>query len=96
MSKPKWLQSVERLRALLTDDDRRAMDEYLDGQKPTCAWTEDADGIWWTDCGNVFVFTVDGPTANACKWCCYCGKPLFEKAYEEPEIEEDEEASDGR
>jgi len=95
MSKPKWLQSVERLRALLTDDDRRAMDEWLEKQKPTCTWTEDEYGMYQTGCGNAFVFNSDGPTANACEFCAYCGLPLIEKPYEEPEIE-DEEASDGR
>lgn len=43
-----------------------------------CAWTEDEDGNWDTDCGDKFVFTESGPTDNGMRFCCYCGKPLKE------------------
>ena len=52
--------------------------------KPTpnwqCGWSDDADGNWDTDCGNLFTFIYGGPLSNGCKFCLYCGKPLIEMA----------------
>jgi len=44
-----------------------------------CKWTEDEiDGSYDTDCGHVFTFETDGPTANGGRFCFYCGQPLEE------------------
>lgn len=48
-----------------------------------CTWTEDEDGNWDTACGDKFVFIDGPPSANGCKFCCYCGKPLNEVRYVE-------------
>ena len=56
-----------------------------------CDWHQDSDGLWWTDCGNVFEFNEDGPWMNGLKFCGYCGKKLVEVPYE-PMPDDDEEA----
>ena len=43
-----------------------------------CVWSEDEDGNWITTCGQMFVFTAEGPSGNGMKFCCYCGAPLKE------------------
>lgn len=48
--------------------------EALD--RPPCKWTEDADGIWNTTCGNAHMFIVGGPEDNDAKFCQYCGGSL--------------------
>jgi hypothetical protein len=54
----------------------------------TCVWTEDCDGYWGTACGHES--GCDGlPSGYDMRFCCYCGKPLEEKPYE------DEEDNDG-
>jgi hypothetical protein len=42
----------------------------------TCTWTEDADGIFHTTCGNAFTLIDAGPSENGMRWCCYCGALL--------------------
>ncbi len=49
-----------------------------------CKWSEDADGNWETECGDMFVLIVDTPSKNGMKYCCYCGCVLVEEFYEEP------------
>ena len=39
----------------------------------SCQWKEDGGGIWQTNCGNAFEFTMDGPTENQFRFCPYCG-----------------------
>jgi hypothetical protein len=41
-----------------------------------CTWTEDADGVWWTACGEAHVFTAGGPAENRHRFCAYCGGAL--------------------
>ena len=56
-----------------------------------CEWTEDDDGDWTTDCGQMFAFlTEHGPAENGMKFCCYCGKPLVDVRYVPP-VEDDDE-----
>lgn len=43
----------------------------------TCTWTEDDDGVWYSSCGEVSVFNVDGPYENRYSFCPYCGKWLL-------------------
>lgn len=49
----------------------------LGGKKP-CAWMLDEDGDYGTECGDTFVFTVDGPKENNFKFCPFCGGALCE------------------
>ena len=51
------------------------MSDQQNQSKP-CAWKEDADGIWMTDCGEEFVFIDSGPKENHLRFCCYCGARL--------------------
>lgn len=55
----------------------------------SCVWTESGEG-WVTDCGQIFVVTVDTPAENGMKFCCFCGKPLEEERTEELDWEEDD------
>lgn len=38
-----------------------------------CEWTVDDDGIYNSSCGQIFVFTDDGPIENKFRYCPYCG-----------------------
>ena len=40
----------------------------------SCTWTEDDDGVWSTQCGEMFEFTNDGLPENRFEFCPYCGK----------------------
>jgi hypothetical protein len=57
----------------------------------SCIWTENEDGYWDTDCGETFVVIDATPEANRMLYCCYCGKPLVQKTFEENENEDDTE-----
>ena len=48
-----------------------------------CKWVQNSDGWWQTDCKNGFVVNDGTPEENGMKFCCYCGKPLRQKLYEE-------------
>lgn len=48
----------------------------------TCTWTEDEDGNWETECGEMSVFIDGCPADNKERFCCYCGKPLVEVQYD--------------
>lgn len=52
--------------------------EYAEVKKP-CKWTVDGDGVWYTECGNAFVFDTGGPADNKFKVCPYCGGALMEE-----------------
>lgn len=51
----------------------------------TCAWKENEEGTWETDCDNAFVLEAETPSKNEMKFCAYCGKVLRESKYETPE-----------
>lgn len=58
------VESLEQLRKM------RELPQHDD----SCQWKEDeANGIWRSDCGNLFEFTADGPTENKFLFCPYCG-----------------------
>ena len=64
----KWLRSFT--------DGRPTMTEH-------CTWVEDEDGVWHTECGDMFVI-IDGiPKENNMRYCCYCGKSLHAISYSE-------------
>ena len=46
-----------------------------------CTWSEDEDGLWWTSCGEIHVFSDGTPTEHRHKFCPYCGKELKEARY---------------
>ena len=48
----------------------------------SCTWTEDADGIWHTSCGQAHEFTTGTPEENQHQYCPYCGKVLEAKEYD--------------
>jgi len=56
--------------------------------EPPCEWACDEDGIWHTDCDEAFVFIDDGPKEHRFVFCCYCGRTLNPKAYQEPESDD--------
>jgi len=41
--------------------------------KPTCTWTEDADGYYSTECGEAYVFNDGTPAHNNAYFCHHCG-----------------------
>jgi hypothetical protein len=47
-----------------------------------CVWTLPLDGkawqTWETSCGKAFVMIDGAPSDNGMKFCCYCGKPLWD------------------
>ena len=43
-----------------------------------CEWKQDENGIWETDCGNLFEITEGAPNENDMKYCPYCGKLLIQ------------------
>ena len=45
----------------------------------TCTWTENEDGVYETNCGNLFVFNDGGPVENDFRYCPYCGRELREQ-----------------
>lgn len=52
-----------------------------------CTWKEDEDGVWYTECGEVFV-VIDGiPKENNMRYCCYCGKPLHAIGFSEADYD---------
>ncbi len=49
-----------------------------------CIWKQTKDGEFWdTECDETFCFIVDGLKENGMKFCCYCGKKLVEKLFED-------------
>jgi hypothetical protein len=56
-----------------------------------CEWTEDADAVWNTGCGNASVLEEGSPADNDYKFCCYCGGAILQCSYQEPPVEEDDE-----
>lgn len=57
--------------------------------KGKCVWSEDEDGNWETECGQMFNWIEDGPTENGARFCLHCGKALEEKKYTPPECNEE-------
>lgn len=46
-----------------------------------CAWAEDQDGTWETDCGGAFVVNDGTPHENRMAFCPYCGRELDQYPY---------------
>ena len=43
-----------------------------------CTWIENEDGVYETNCGNMFVFNDGTPSENGFAFCPYCGLELSE------------------
>lgn len=58
-----------------------------------CNWTQDWEGNWETECGNVAVVGDGAPHENDMRFCWYCGGRLVEVPFAEDEVldENDEE-----
>jgi hypothetical protein len=60
-------------------------------QPEQCSWTQDDEGsdAWFAGCGKGWFRLDDGtPSSNGMSHCCYCGKPLVEVPWTEPEGDE--------
>lgn len=69
----------------------------LPQRRDACAWREDSDGAWDTECGGRWEFTDDGLKENNCWFCPHCGGTIAATSYVEQidaEVEA-EEASNG-
>ena len=44
----------------------------------TCTWIENEDGVYETNCGNLFAFNDGTPSENGFAFCPYCGLELSE------------------
>jgi len=45
----------------------------------TCTWTQNEDGVYETNCGNLFAFNDGTPSENGFEFCPYCGRELREQ-----------------
>lgn len=55
-----------------------------------CTWTEDEEGCFLSDCGELFELgNEDGPITNGMRFCCFCGGVMQEVLWT-GEIEDDE------
>jgi len=61
-------------------------EEIATKTKP-CNWRQDEDGVWDTECNNLFILNEGGPTFNGFKFCPYCGGSLTETPYTENDVQ---------
>lgn len=54
--------------------------------RAACAWTQDADGIYHTGCGNAWFFDTGTVAENKAKFCLYCGGDLIAKEHEDDPV----------
>lgn len=52
-------------------------------EQSVCKWTEDCDGIWSTECGEMHSLNEGSPADNNMRFCCYCGGKLAQCSYQE-------------
>ena len=55
--------------------------------KTTCNWSEDEDGYWETECGDMHCFLDGGPTENKYQFCPYCRGEIIENKFTQTEIQ---------
>jgi len=48
--------------------------------KKTCGWGVDDNGIYTTECGNLFEVMNGTPTENGMQFCPYCGREILDAA----------------
>ena len=75
---------ITDLRAMATE-----LLELRERTNGVCNWKMDYEGNYQTDCDQMFFFVDDAGTAteNQVKFCGYCGRPLVDIPYVEPEDE---------
>lgn len=61
---------------VITDDEPPA-------PEGTCAWSENDDGFYETECGNSFQFSEGGAADNGAVYCQYCGKKIDEHWFDD-------------
>ena len=49
--------------------------DWINGHK-SCKWVADDNGTYFTECGETFEFTNDGPKENNARFCMYCGNKI--------------------
>jgi hypothetical protein len=47
-----------------------------------CKWSQNENGAFQTECGNVFELTHGAPPDNGMRFCCYCGDAIETVGYE--------------
>lgn len=58
----------------------RVIEAHLGTRPPErCEWSAQDGGPWSSECGVLFLFEDDGPSANDFRFCPGCGKPLAER-----------------
>lgn len=64
--------------AAITGPSRAAAQGRLESlvTRRTCAWSENDDGVYETECGNAFELNDGAPADNNMAYCCYCGRLL--------------------
>lgn len=54
---------------------RNAMSVY----DQLCDWTDEDEGIWSTECGQMFCCYEGTPAENGFVFCCYCGERIRQR-----------------
>ena len=49
-------------------------------QVKTCAWRDNLDAIYETECGNLHIVNDGTLEENGMKYCCYCGKEIKDES----------------
>ena len=48
----------------------------MSDENETCRWHVDDDGIYVTECGNLFEIMDGTPAENEMRYCPYCGREI--------------------
>jgi hypothetical protein len=65
---------IDNLRAALAQQDEPVQ------QVKTCAWRDNLDAIYETECGNLHIVNDGTLEENGMKYCCYCGKEIKDES----------------
>lgn len=49
-------------------------------QVKTCAWRDNLDAIYETECGNLHIVNDGTLEENGMKYCCYCGEEIKDES----------------
>jgi len=60
-----------------------------------CEWKleDDEEGVWYSACGDAWIFEEGTPADNMMKYCPFCGCLLTMRAPDPPEAEEVDDES---
>ena len=56
------------------------LEAALAQQVKTCAWRDNLDAIYETECGNLHIVNDGTLEENGMKYCCYCGKEIKDES----------------